>query len=39
MLDAYERFVLMYDLTLRTARVETEMPPFREVDTRKNPSL
>lgn len=31
MLDAYERFVLMYDLTLRTARVETEMPPFREV--------
>ncbi|NVD44060.1 hypothetical protein [Qipengyuania atrilutea] len=31
MLDAYERFVLMYDLTLRTARVETEMPAFREV--------
>lgn len=31
MLDAYERFVLMYDLTLRTARVSTELPPFSEL--------
>lgn len=30
MLDAYERFVLMYDLTLRSARVSTELPPFSD---------
>lgn len=31
MIDAFERFVLMYDLKLRTARVETELPDFRDV--------
>ena len=31
MIDAYERFVLMFDLTLRTARVETELPEFEKV--------
>lgn len=31
MLDAYERFVLMFNLKLRTARVETELPAFEQI--------
>jgi len=31
MIDAYERFVLLYDMKLRTARKETELPEFKEI--------
>lgn len=31
MIDAYERFVLMYDMRLKTARKETEFPDFKEI--------
>lgn len=31
MTDAYERFVLMYDMRLKTARKETELPDFKKV--------
>lgn len=31
MIDSHERFVLMYDMTIRTARKATEMPPFADI--------
>lgn len=33
MLDSLERFVLLYDLSLKTARKETEFPPLEEIAT------